>query len=126
MDSSSIEDLIQETTDGLGLNLRQGKYSPVKGVYISKGRKLNIELSYNKICLGNQVYPDGGRWTMQLRPDYTLSIWPHGIEDPKKADVEALVVLIHFDAKSKVEDIIKVLVDLLNLEAEKKEEAKGT
>ncbi len=125
VDSSSIDDLIQKTEDGLCLNLKQGKYTPIRGVYTSKERKLDIELSYNKIFKGDQEYPYGGSWSRQLRPDYTLSIWPHGI-DPDEADKEELIVHIHFDAKYKVEDFSKVLGDVVDLDSERDEESKGT
>lgn len=125
IDSISIENLIEETADGLGLKLKQGKYLPVKGVYITEKRKLNVEFSYNKTFSGDNKYPAGGSWTRNLRPDYTLSIWPFGIEQ-EQAEKEELIVHIHFDAKYKVENLQTIFGKDDNLEEEKEEQKKGT
>jgi len=102
IDSKFISDLIESTTDGLGLKLKQGKHFPVEGVYESETRKLNIQFSYNRTFSGDREYPAAGSWTRSLRPDYTLTIWPHGI-DQEQAEKEELIVHIHFDAKYKVD-----------------------
>ncbi len=125
IDSSSIENLIEPTKDGMGLKLRQGKFLPIKGVYIAETRKLNIEFSYNKTFSGNNEYTNGGSWTRNLRPDYTLSVWPHGIEQ-QQAELEELIVHIHFDAKYKIENLKTIFSFNENLEEEKEEQKKGT
>lgn len=125
IDSSSIESLIESTGDGLGLKLKQGKFLPVKGVYLADTRKLNIEFSYNKTFSGGKEYPAGGSWTRNLRPDYTLSVWPFGVEQ-EQAEVEELIVHIHFDAKYKIENLETIFVDNESLEDEKEEQKKGT
>ncbi len=60
IDSLATENLIEKTNDGLGLKLKQGKYLPVEGVYITETRKLRVEFSYNKTFSGDNKYPDGG------------------------------------------------------------------
>src|SRR5436190_7190208 len=125
IESLSTENLIEQTSDGLGLKLKQGKYLPIKGVYLTDTRNLNIEFSYNKIFSGNNEYPAGGSWTRNLRPDYTLSIWPFGIEQ-EQAETEELIVHIHFDAKYKVENLKGIFGKDDNLEEEKEEQKKGT
>ena len=45
--SPDINNLILPTKDDLALQLKQGIYLPLKGVYESPLRKLNIEFSYN-------------------------------------------------------------------------------
>lgn len=125
IESSSIENLIESTNDGLGLKLKQGKYLPVKGVYSTDTRKLNVEFSYNKTFLGGKEYPEGGSWTRNFRPDYTLSVWPFGIE-LEQAEVEELIVHIHFDAKYKIENLKTIFGINENLEEEKEEHKKGT
>lgn len=104
IEPKSIDDIIKPTADGLGLQLRQGKFLPVLGVCDLGTRKLNVEFSYNKTFGGKTEYPKGGSWTRDLRPDYTLSIWPVGI-DQYKAEEEELIVHIHFDAKYKIENL---------------------
>lgn len=125
IDASSIENLIELTSDGLGLKLKQGMFLPVKGVYINDTRKLNVEFSYNKTFFGGKEYPAGGSWTRNLRPDYTLSVWPFDIEQ-EQAEVEELIVHIHFDAKYKIENLKIILGTEETLEAEKEEQKKGT
>lgn len=125
IDSSSIENLIESTRDGLGLKLKQGKFLPIKGVYLAGNRPLNIEFSYNKTFSGGKEYPAGGSWTRNLRPDYTLSVWPFGIEQ-EQAETEELIVHIHFDAKYKIENLKTLFDESETLEEEKEEQKKGT
>lgn len=125
IDTLSTENLIEETADGLGLKLKQGKYLPVKGTYETNSRKLNVEFSYNKTFSGDNKYPEGGSWTRSLRPDYSLSIWPFGIEQ-EQAEEEELIVHIHFDAKYKVESLQAIFGKDDNLDDEKEEQKKGT
>jgi len=135
IEPKSIDDLIKPTADGLGLQLRQGKYLPIQGVCDLGTRKLNVEFSYNKTFGGKAEYPKGGSWTRDLRPDYTLSIWPVGI-DQQQAEQEELIVHIHFDAKYKIENLIEILGDEkrantdedteARLNDEKTEQKKGT
>lgn len=120
---AEVKELIKETNDGLGLQLKQGKYIPLKGVYYNNNRKLNVEFSYNKTFSGEKEYPEGGSWTRNLRPDYTLSVWPYGIEQ-EQAESEELIVHIHFDAKYKIEHLY--LGNTENLDEEKEEQNKGT
>ena len=125
IDSSSIENLIESTRDGLGLKLKQGKFLPIKGVYLAGNRPLNIEFSYNKTFSGGKEYPAGGSWTRNLRPDYTLSVWLFGIEQ-EQAETEELIVHIHFDAKYKIENLKTLFDESETLEEEKEEQKKGT
>lgn len=125
IEPKEINELIKPTNDGLGLQLKQGQHLPIKGIYDGETRKLEIEFSYNKTFSGNNEYPKGGSWTRSLRPDYTLSIWPHGI-DSNTAEKEELIVHVHFDAKYKVESLIEILGDESELLKEKDEQRKGT
>jgi len=124
IEPSSIEALIENTGDGLDLKLRQGIYLPIKGIYDAGTRKLNIEFSYNKTFSGEKEYPQRGSWTRNLRPDYTLSVWPLGISQ-KQAEHEELIVHIHFDAKYRVENLQKIFGDTEYINEEKEEQSKG-
>jgi predicted component of viral defense system (DUF524 family) len=125
LDSLSINELMEKTKDGLGLKLKQGQYLPVKGVYKAETRVLNIEFSYNRTFIGEKVYPKGGSWTKNLRPDYTLSIWPFGIE-VNEAEEQELITHIHFDAKYRIEDLTSIFGTNDYLDEEKLDQAKGT
>jgi predicted component of viral defense system (DUF524 family) len=126
IEPESLGELIKSTDDGLGLQLRQGKCLALKGIFESDLRKLNIEFSYNKTFTGENEYPAGGSWTKSMRPDYTLSIWPYGINS-EEAEQQELIVHMHFDSKYKIEKLIEIFGnDQENLDDEKKEQRKGT
>lgn len=72
-----------------------------------------------------QNYPRSGSWTKQMRPDYTLSLWPVGFTE-EEAEVQELVVHVHFDAKYKVEDLGRIFGDgNSELDNEKEEQRQG-
>jgi len=71
-----IDDLIQPTSDGLSLQIKQGKSTPLEGVFKTGSRTLNIRFNYNRSFSGKKEYPKPGSWTTTLRPDYTVSFWP--------------------------------------------------
>ncbi|MBL7968989.1 MAG: DUF2357 domain-containing protein [Prolixibacteraceae bacterium] len=125
IEPKKIEDLIKPTDDGLGLQLKQGRFVAIDGVFETDTRKLNVEFSYNKSFSGNRDYPDGGSWSTTMRPDYTLSIWPNGISQ-NQAEIEELIVHIHFDAKYKIEKLTDVFSPEPDLDEEKIEQKKGT
>ncbi len=125
IEPKSVEELIKPTNDGLGLQLKQGHYLPVNGVYQGETRQLNVQFSYNKTFSGDNNYPEGGSWTRSMRPDYTLRIWPFGISS-KEAEKEELIVHVHFDAKYKVENLAEILGNESDLLTEKEEQNKGT
>ncbi len=121
-----ISELIQETTDGLNLQIKQGKFTALRGIYNSGSRKLNVRFNYNRSFNGKKGYPDAGSWTTTLRPDYTLSFWPFGISETE-AEQQELIVHVHFDAKYKVANLFDFLEQNFESEAvnEKKENRKG-
>lgn len=106
--SKPVEELIEKTDNGLNIRIKQGTHIALSGIYIHSGRKLNIRFNYNRSFGGKNDYPDSGSWTTTLRPDYTLSIWPAGIKE-HQAEMEELIVHIHFDAKYKVENFAEFL-----------------
>jgi hypothetical protein len=102
------EKLIQPTNDGMGLQLRQGRHVALSGVCTMNGRKLNVKFHYNR-TFGRSEYPLKGSWTQQMRPDYTLSVWPQAFSEDE-AERQELIIHIHFDAKYKV-DGLRYLID---------------
>ncbi len=119
------ETLLEETSDGFGLKIKQGRFLPIKGVSHKGSRKLHVQLSYNRTYKGDQSYPDAGSWSRNLRPDYTLTIWPFGI-DEDQAELEELIVHIHFDAKYKIETFQEIFSDNFQLDIEKEEQRRGS
>ncbi len=121
----SIEELTKTTKDELGLQLKAGTHFPIKGTCNLFGRLLNIQFSFNRTFSGKTDYPNGGSWTVSMRPDYTLSIWPDGF-DETEAELQENIVHIHFDAKYKIENITSLFEtqgaeDLNSEESEQKE-----
>ena len=121
-----ISDLIKPTKNGLNLQLKQGEFTALKGIYNSGSRKLNIRFNYNRSFSGKKNYPDSGSWTTTLRPDYTLSFWPSGISEPE-AEMQELIVHVHFDAKYKIANFTEFLEkdSDIELNQEKTENRKG-
>jgi len=126
IEPKGISDLIKETPDGLNLQIEQGKFTVLRGVYNSGSRKLNIRFNYNRSFSGKKTYPDSGSWTTTLRPDYTLSFWPFGISETE-AEIQELIVHVHFDAKYKIANLTDLLEQNTeyDLDNEKAENRKG-
>jgi len=122
------KNLIVDTNDKLGLQLKQGKYFPVSGVCEKYNRRLQVQFSYNRVFGGSSEeysYPSSGSWTRSMRPDYSLSIWPANISE-EEAEKQELITHLHFDAKYKIENIIEHLSEEKDLDKEKEEQSKGT
>lgn len=127
IEPKDISELIKETPDGLNLQLKQGEFTALNGVYNSGSRKLNIRFNYNRSFGGTKnSYPAPGSWTTALRPDYTLSFWPHGISE-EEAENQELIVHVHFDAKYKIANLFDFLErnNESDLSEEKVENRKG-
>lgn len=104
IEPKNISELIEKSDNELNLRIKQGEFTALNGVYISETRKLNIRFNYNRSFSAGNKYPASGSWTTALRPDYTLSFWPLGISD-EEAELEELIVHIHFDAKYKIANL---------------------
>lgn len=101
------EKLLQKTEGNLGLCLKEGKMQVMHGTYTYKGRKLNMVFAYNRTFQYTNDYDKSGSWSRQMRPDYTLSIWPGNISKAEDAERKDLITHIHFDAKYRVDNLIK-------------------
>lgn len=130
----SINRLVKTDSDKINLEIQQGKMTMIEGLYDAGSRKFNVRFYYNRTFAhtreDDEIYK-AGSWTMNMRPDYTLSIWPGEIS-MEQAEREDLIVHIHFDAKYRVNKIDlgednamseeEISEDLLN---EKKEQEEG-
>jgi len=103
IDTEEYKKLIVSTKDSLGLQLKEGKEIAINGSYSSKERELSIQFSYNKSFKKSNDLSVEGSWTLQMDPDYTLSIWPKEL-GKDKAERREQIVHIHFDAKYKVKN----------------------
>lgn len=109
IDRKETEKLIIKTSDGMGLQLRAGRFVAFDGVFEHRNRTLNVKYSYNR-TFTHKEYPKVGSWTQQMRPDYTLSFWPSEFEEDE-AEEQELIVHIHFDAKYRVKGLEYLIND---------------
>ncbi len=124
LEKPAVEDLIEPTDDGFGLKLKSGKYLPIKGRYDSGPRPLNIQFSYNRTFSYNEQHVEKGSWSRNMRPDYTLSLWPADFTE-KEAEAQELMVHVHFDAKYRIDNIAGIFgrdeEDLVEEKAQQRE-----
>lgn len=134
IDPVSINNLVKTDADQINLEIQQGKMKMIEGLYDAGRRKFNVRFYYNRTFVhtreSEELYK-AGSWTMNMRPDYTLSIWPGEI-NMEQAEKEDLIVHIHFDAKYRVNKVDFGLDDSVNEEQmseellkEKKEQEEG-
>ena len=99
--------LVKFDSDSINLNIVQGRTQVLRGVSRSLLRNLNVSFYYNRTFSKGNDDPihKAGSWTMSMRPDYTLSLWPGEISEVE-AEREELVVHIHFDAKYRLNKIL--------------------
>lgn len=130
----SINNLVKTDADKINLEIQQGRMTMIEGLYDAGSRKFNVRFYYNRTFAhtreGDELHKSGS-WTMNMRPDYTLSIWPGEIS-MEQAEREDLIVHIHFDAKYRLDRIDLGLDDSTNEEQisdallnEKKEQEEG-
>lgn len=134
IDPVSINKLVKTDADRINLEIQQGKMTMIEGLYDTDRRKFNVRFYYNRTFAHTHEEEDldkAGSWTMNMRPDYTLSIWPGEIS-MEQAEREDLIVHIHFDAKYRVNKIDLGEEDSMSedqlseaLLNEKKEQEKG-
>lgn len=107
IEPASTHTLVKADADQINLEIQQGKMTMIKGTYDTGIRKLNVRFFYNR-TFAHTSEEEGlgkaGSWTMNMRPDYTLSLWPGEIS-MEQAEQEDLIVHIHFDAKYRVNKI---------------------
>ena len=105
----SKRDLVDFEDDGINLSLKQGKMRMVSGRQETFSRILNVAFYYNRTFtkVGDCDDPihKAGSWTMTMRPDYTLSLWP-GMITEQEAERQELIVHIHFDAKYRLDKVL--------------------
>lgn len=136
LDKPASETLLEPTADGFGLKLKAGKFMALKGRSTQPGRVLEVQFSYNRSFRATQKSRLPGSWTENLRPDYTLSLWPVGFS-AEEAELQELMVHVHFDAKYRIDQVAAMLNEATSsdapseaalesvLDSEKKDEARG-
>ena len=105
LSEKSTDKLVQLDTDHINLNIKQGRTTVIDGKYEDGNRLLNIRLFYNRTFGSASEINKAGSWTMSMRPDYTLTIWPGELSEAE-AEENNTIVHIHFDAKYRLDKII--------------------
>lgn len=98
------EKLVDRDKDNLNLWLKQGKMIMLAGHKKYFGRVLNVRFYYNRVFGHRENIHEAGSWTMPMRPDYTLSLWPGEITE-SEAEAQDVIVHIHFDAKYRLNNL---------------------
>ena len=124
-------ELIQMDNDGINLNLKQGKMRMVSGKQVTFSRVLNVAFyynrSFNKVAKDKDPIHSAGSWTMAMRPDYTLSLWPGEITE-QEAERQELIIHVHFDAKYRLDKVLledESINSEAELDIEKQQQEKG-
>ena len=79
IDPVSVNKLVKTDADRINLEIQQGKMTMIEGLYDAGSRKFNVRFYYNRTFAHtreDEELDKSGSWTMNMRPDYTLSIWP--------------------------------------------------
>jgi predicted component of viral defense system (DUF524 family) len=128
---TDIEDLLVSTSDGIGLKLRAGRAWSLTGTITTGQRSFHLRFSYNRTYSntspGESSHPRAGSWTVLMRPDYSISIWPLGLSESDAEETERMLHL-HFDAKYRIDNIEEYFglgADEESLEKEKQESVMG-
>lgn len=101
----AMKELLTVDRSGLSIQIRKGVEQVFSGTAARNGRRMSIELWFNK----TYGVPEGS-WSRSMRPDYSLLIQPEGRDKPFE------IVLVHFDAKYRVQFIRKLLASSSGLE----------
>ena len=96
-----LADLLETTGNGIGLKLKRGREVVVSGYTSRLGRKLRIDLSFNRSFSFGDGVEDS--WTATMQPDFTLSI-----RDSNEASSSFEPFLLHFDAKYRLNYLAEV------------------
>jgi predicted component of viral defense system (DUF524 family) len=109
------ECLLEKDEHGLELMLCRGRTVMLKGVYNPGGmmRPMRVRFYYNKTFSKEATLDKQGSWTVDMRPDYTISIWPDDYSEEKAEELDS-IVHIHFDAKYRIENFKEIFVEATN------------
>lgn len=93
--------LLEPTRSGLNLTIRSGRSRILRGRIERLGRRLDVQLFFNRsFSRGGE-----GSWTRTMRPDYSLHIIPESSYGVAEG------VLLHFDAKYRIDQLSQVIGD---------------
>lgn len=104
--SFDLVKLIETRADGLNVVLKTGKETVLSGLVERHGRRLQVDLCFNKRFGKQSSLYKTGSWSQAMRPDYSLIVTPIEVgpfgQEP---------ILVHFDAKYRVSLLKEVFCD---------------
>jgi uncharacterized protein len=107
--SFDVSAVLEPQGGGLVIGLRTGRQTVVAGTIERLGRRLNLEFCFNRTFRPESR--EGGTWTVQLRPDYSLTI-SAAVDEPDQFEP----VILHFDAKYRVDQVTDLFSHLVEAE----------
>lgn len=98
LDELDKKKFVKIDNDKIDLQLIQGRRLILRGKSKSVMRDLNVAFYYNRTFSKSNDEDNAirlaGSWTMTMRPDYTLSLWPGNIGEAE-AEEQDLITHIH-------------------------------
>jgi uncharacterized protein len=88
-------DLLVASSDGMGIGLRRGTATAIRGRLHRLGRELALDLRFNQSFGASERHES---WTVPLRPDISLAIQVEQRDE----------IWVHFDAKYRIEQLREV------------------
>lgn len=104
------DELISTSSDGFALQLRAGRNFVHEGTTSVGAHPLTARFSYNRTFSAGADESLAGSWSLTVRPDFTISLWPEAI-DAELAEQLHLVVHLHFDAKYRLSESLQQAED---------------
>jgi len=107
IETPDIERLIEDTGDHLGIKLKSGRTTALRGQIVQNHLKISVRFDFNRIYSRRLPIDEAGSWTQRMRPDYSLTFWT-GDDDETSAEINGRIVRIHFDAKYRIDDLTQL------------------
>jgi len=119
-ESFDMAQLLELQPNGLNVSLRRGKATVLSGVVSRLGRRITLELWFNK-TFGNGRSAES--WTRPMRPDCSLRL---GVEGSHGVGSDENEVWLHFDAKYRIDTLRGVFDALPGDQTDAREEPGAT
>lgn len=107
IEPKSLDRLIKSDDDRIELSLRQGRFKVIHGeTFANFGeRQLKVDFTYNRTFQhkNDPLKLEAGSWSVDMRPDYTLTLYPAAYANADLAERVGLTVHVHFDAKYRIQ-----------------------
>jgi predicted component of viral defense system (DUF524 family) len=110
--ASSGEGPFAATGDRLHLVLRSGNASRITWRTVQQGRRLQVDLWFNRTFDRSSSDPVSGSWSGRLRPDISVRLQPEP-SSSGETDWADSAVWVHFDAKYRIDRLRLAALDEL-------------